>query len=299
MRKEFLFLSIIFLVSCNGNINSNDDSLSMSNSSDGTVSYAWNDEIKAEMSSALGEYIPYIEEFGINYEYIKGMMQGSSIPYINPYWYGVDDFSLKYAQALEQAQYVYEGTEVDEEDKSHVSTNYVKTKSNGDLYVQYSYYATVVDGNNTTCFEIYTWLENGGGGGLEIPTEFDFAFDAESFGQNGQNYDQSNKEFSNIPGLGSAVIKANYVMNFQGQIQMKKGAGVLYNETELPALDVVYLDGLTDFAFVKVSAGNSASSLTEVNTYNDVYNLNGAKYFKIEALNRQVVKLNYIGFVLQ
>lgn len=290
MKRICLLLLPLLLIGCSNNNDSNTGS-----SSDTTIEGNWSGNALLEMENALGESIPYLQSFGNNYYLETGFMASSSIPYVNIYWMGdlSIDWRNSYQNLLITSNYSFIDEDVDEEDSSCVWKNYAKTTSIGDLYVRYSFYSTVINNNNTYVFDIYSWLENGGGGGLVMPDVVDYTFLPTTFGASGVNYESSNRVF-NVKG---GTIYAQNIMNQNNYIQMKKAEARLYNEEPVRAIKYLNLKGLSVYgqsSNIVVKAGNDINNMKVISTYNDIYNLNGSIYFEIATNNRQVVRLDAI-----
>lgn len=299
MKKIYLLITIFFLAACDVSKDSNIDPIENSSNNNSAESISsntnsvseqssekWNQTIEAEMMTVLGETIPYIKEFGNNYLYKVDLIAGSGTPYINPYIKGASNWISQYKIKVLSSGYIFVNEDIDD-DGITVWYNYAKTiKQGSTLELRFSFYAS----EGTNWFDIYASLDNGGGGGMEIPDEADYQLLPTDFGAYATNV------VLNKNGIG--YIHTD-VMNYKNEIQIKKTTGIISNTTPIAPMYSLYLEDINDWTNVIVSAGTDKNNLKAITTYNGVYSLNGATYFQIKSASRNVATLYSIMIVLK
>ncbi len=306
--KKMMILVVMlvpFLFSCSSNPSDASYSSNMSGTSietsepisekestSGLTSSPWNEKTRNQMLGALGCEMPYINEFAENYQVIMGTMADSTIPYVNLYVEGASNWVNSYKTALIKEGYLYDSEDFDD---GVTWYNYYKNISIGrDLDIRFAFYYN--EGSNW--FDVYGNLSTGGGG-LDIPDTADYKLLPDIFGLTSDPY-KTGEQVLEIEDLSLTYLDVkSQLINKVKQIQFKKGSGCIYNNLAMSPISLIYLEDANNYTNFRVYGGNSLANMTLITTYNGVYGLNGATYFKIESANINVGTLTSIQIVLQ
>lgn len=255
-------------VSSNGNTELSNSSISNPSSSNGVsipvgpeIINDWKAETKTVMMSWLGEVLP-VAPLTTDYELEEDLEQDCI--YIDDYIDAVD----AYANILEDNGYEYDGDNYDETE-DYESSFFVKSKSDSGLIViQLGYYSTY------GVTQIIAWVE----------TELILENDVSIYGMDvTPSYDDKESPEININGFKFFCV--NVMESNNWEIQMKSVEGFIYNKTAATPIAEIIIhqtkgqnNGIGVF---KVWAGNSMTELTEIDGKENVFDLNGARFFKI------------------
>lgn len=256
-------LACALLAGCNSEPNTS-ESISLPSISDGKIS-EWNEKLQYDMIVAVGETIPFIDDFQIQ-KYVFNS-DGSGTPYINPYIENAKaDLTEKYASSVLEFNYKFTFDSQEEDVLWHYYRKY-----NGDDYIElkFSYYMN--EGINY--FEIYAYL-NIPGGGLPIPTSCSYKLETKDF---------SNSYVDKTFKFGESELNSKSILaNADSRIQFKKGEGIIYNDVQILPLKYIYIENPNNEQYIEIRAGKTKDELFLLPTFNNVYYLNSYTYISIK-----------------